>query len=156
LLSGTIGDLVWSDFASYVEDTEDSPRGCGQVYGLAPTADFMSRCGFTQIIRSHEFTQNGADWVFGPEIGCLTVFSSADYQERVNDGAFAKVGPDGKVDIVTFPPLFGNARKRFKVLSPSWLIESPDIADWHSAGSLPEDRFLAVHIDHALDLQLVL
>jgi diadenosine tetraphosphatase ApaH/serine/threonine PP2A family protein phosphatase len=125
LTSGTIGEMLWSDFADYVEYTEESERGCGFVYGHAATADFLSNCGFLQIIRSHEFA-NGADWPFGPDGGCLTVFSACDYQGRVNDGGFARVSASGEVTAVTYPVLIGRNRRHFRVILPAWHVETPD------------------------------
>jgi diadenosine tetraphosphatase ApaH/serine/threonine PP2A family protein phosphatase len=121
---GTESDLLWSDFEAYVEDFEENlARGSGYVYGRKDTSEFLRRCEFDTIIRSHQTVDDGIRWDFGILGGCLTVFSAVDYMGLVNDGGIAVVAEDGTIQTEVFHPLLGAMKRRWTVVVPEFLLD---------------------------------
>jgi protein phosphatase len=123
-VTGIEGDILWSDFEDFVEQFEENcARGCGFIVGPDSTRSFLNSCGFTTIVRSHQ-SVDGADWPFGPEGGCLTVFTAIDYMGKVNDGAVATVGADNRIDVMVLHTMFEAAKRRWRPIWPIWLVEA--------------------------------
>jgi diadenosine tetraphosphatase ApaH/serine/threonine PP2A family protein phosphatase len=127
--------LLWSDFDDSVEDFEENvDRGCGLLLGRQATADFLRKCRFSGIIRAHQTEDMGYNWIFGREAACLTVFSSCDYMGIGNDGAIAVIGAQGRIDVEVLPFISRMLPRKWKVVWPEWLLESP------SAVQIPIER----------------
>jgi serine/threonine-protein phosphatase PP1 catalytic subunit len=123
-VSGTESDLLWSDFEAFVDDFEENlARGSGYIYGPKNTADFLKRCEFDTIIRSHQTADDGVRWDFGHDGGCLTVFSAIDYMGLVNDGGIAIVAEDATIKTEVFHPLMGAMKRRWTVVVPEFLLD---------------------------------
>jgi diadenosine tetraphosphatase ApaH/serine/threonine PP2A family protein phosphatase len=123
-VAGPESDLLWSDFEAYVDDFEENlMRGSGYIYGPKDTGDFLRRCQFDTIIRSHQAADDGIRWDFGPDGGCLTVFSAIDYMGLVNDGGIAIVAEDGSISTAVFHPLIGAMKRRWTVVLPEFLLD---------------------------------
>ena len=119
---GVVGDLLWSDFETYVEGcVANVERGCGFMFGADYTKKWMNECGFKYVIRSHQSCDDGFEWVFGEDVGCVTVFSSIDYLQQANEGAILKLGKDS-LNFGKFRPIL--SRKQKPILrSPGWILE---------------------------------
>jgi serine/threonine-protein phosphatase PP1 catalytic subunit len=124
-IAGIEGDLLWSDFEPYVEEDyeENIARGAGFVFGRQFTESFLKRSGFERIIRSHQTVDDGFQWTFGMDAGCLTVFSSVDYMGQVNDGAVVTISDGRDLAIEVFHPLLGQAGTRWKLLLPEFVLK---------------------------------
>jgi protein phosphatase len=138
-VTGIEGDILWGDFEDFVEQFEENySRGCGFVVGPRSTRDFLNGCGFTTIVRSHQ-SVDGADWPFGREGGCVTVFTAVDYMGKVNDGAIATVDADNRIEVVILHTMFESARMRWRPIWPIWLLEAKP-ADGKPAVGVPSLR----------------
>jgi hypothetical protein len=117
-------DILWSDFESYVIEWEENVnRGCGWIFGVRATEDFLRNCGFTRIVRSHQ-SVDGYEWLLGNDVGCLTVFTAVDYMEKVNDGAVVTLTQDNQLDFHVLHPMMDSAKQRWRVTWPAWLLEN--------------------------------
>jgi hypothetical protein len=117
-------DLLWSDPRAKVTEFEDSPRGCGVLFGREAVERFLRVCpGAFRIVRSHESCQDGFDWPFTQEGPVLTVFSSCDYCNTGNDAAVATItDSDNSAKCVAFAPIIGQQIEKKRVIFPEWLM----------------------------------
>jgi diadenosine tetraphosphatase ApaH/serine/threonine PP2A family protein phosphatase len=123
-VGGTEGDLMWSDFDNCVVGWEENvKRGCGFVFGLEGTEAFLKGCEFSLIVRSHQDV-DGSDWPFGEEVGCLTVFTAADYMENVNDGVVLLLDEANSHKFHVFPPLLDSMKRQLRLTWPEWLLRN--------------------------------
>jgi serine/threonine-protein phosphatase PP1 catalytic subunit len=83
LESPLLTDLVWADPSVERPMWEISPRGASQTYGREAVACFFAETGMTMICRAHEMVEYGIGFPFEPERTVVTVFSAANYQERL-------------------------------------------------------------------------
>jgi diadenosine tetraphosphatase ApaH/serine/threonine PP2A family protein phosphatase len=122
-VGGMEADLLWSDFEKYVVECEENvTRGCGWVFGVQATENFLRNCGFTRIVRSHQ-SVDGYEWPLGDDVGCVTVFTAVDYMEKVNDGAVVTLTKDNQLDFQLFHPMLDSAKRKWRVIWPAWLLE---------------------------------
>jgi protein phosphatase len=112
-------DFLWSDPQMFVEEFEESPRGCGRLFGQKALAQFLARTGTSRLIRAHETCDEGYDFPFLDE-SALTLFSSCDYCQQRNDAAVAMVLEDGQILVERFPPLL--EAKRRPPQFPLWCL----------------------------------
>jgi protein phosphatase len=143
IFSGIFNDLLWSDPSPKLDDFELSPRGLGHFFGEAALAEFLDANNLTTLIRSHEFCQDGLNWVFP---NCLTVFSNSDYTGRGNKGAVVKVSNGRIVATHELPIITKDQCKKRRVLFPVWLLEemstsanAEETSDGLDGDSQPED-----------------
>jgi protein phosphatase len=135
-VTGIEGDILWSDFEDFVEQFEENcGRGCGFIFGAQSARDFLNGCGFTTIVRSHQ-SVDGADWPFGPEGGCLTVFTAIDYMGKVNDGAVATVDTANHIEVHFLPTMFEGAKRRWRPIWPVWFLETKSLESRAIGGPL--------------------
>jgi diadenosine tetraphosphatase ApaH/serine/threonine PP2A family protein phosphatase len=119
-------DLLWSDPRPDVGEFEVSPRGCGRLFGEDAVSQFVEQTGICdRIIRAHESCEDGYDWPFS-EPTVLTLFSSCDYCEMMNDAGVAIVGDDGQPECATLPPLVPGQMKKRRVTFPEWALEAEE------------------------------
>lgn len=124
---GLMCDILWSDPRGDVADFTESPRGIGFLFGEKAVRRFIDACpGIDRIIRAHESCREGFDWPFSESDAVLTVFSSCDYCEMMNDAAVAFVNDgDASARCVKVPPLYRAQLDCRRVTFPDWLIEEP-------------------------------
>jgi protein phosphatase len=117
--------LVWSDPSEDVELFEESPRGCGFLYGEAAVRRFTQGGGVAhRIIRAHESCAGGHEYPLGVDGKVVTLFSSCDYCQMGNQGAVAIVQDQGhEVEFSQFPPVTGSNLRKRRVRYPSWMLE---------------------------------
>jgi diadenosine tetraphosphatase ApaH/serine/threonine PP2A family protein phosphatase len=120
-------DLVWSDPRDDVDEFDASPRGCGMLFGEEAVRKFVDAVHVDRVIRAHESCPEGFDWPFGLGTTVLTLFSSCDYCESMNDAAVAIVRPDGDIQCRRFPPLSRREAGNRRVTIPEWALEERDI-----------------------------
>jgi diadenosine tetraphosphatase ApaH/serine/threonine PP2A family protein phosphatase len=117
-------DLLWSDPSIEVEEFEKSSRGCGNLFGANAVITFAKETGICdRVIRAHEMCSAGYD--FPLDMGLvLTLFSSSDYCEMMNDGGFAIVKDNGDPEIHQLFPLAPKQRQKRKITYPEWAMDS--------------------------------
>jgi protein phosphatase len=123
-----VTDLVWSDPSNRVSEFEKSPRGCGVLFGADAVNKFTKECGIvSRIIRSHESCSGGFEWPFSENGPVLTVFSSCNYCEIMNDAAIATVSDESATpDCTILPPLGESMRSKRRITFPVWIFDSPN------------------------------
>lgn len=84
-------DLLWSDPSSEVDGFVRSPRGVSYQFGKNELQKFLKLNGFSLVVRSHEFCQEGIHFPFGKNGGIVTVFSAANYCNSSNSSAVLNV-----------------------------------------------------------------
>jgi diadenosine tetraphosphatase ApaH/serine/threonine PP2A family protein phosphatase len=93
-------DPMWSDPSGDVHDYERSTRGTGACFGAA-VRDFQKITKIHQIIRTHQYVQNGVER-FAEDI----VFSSSCYQEATdNRCGLIFINVAGEVQSFSLPPV---------------------------------------------------
>lgn len=123
---GIVSDLLWSDPTEEVLDYQSSPRRCGMIFGYDALTEFLSKTGLKQVIRSHENCDLGFNFPFGKDVGLVTIFSSCDYCESLNDAGVLNLVTNRPLDessIGIFQPIVGKKLKMRRILMPPWLIE---------------------------------
>jgi diadenosine tetraphosphatase ApaH/serine/threonine PP2A family protein phosphatase len=115
-------DLLWSDPRIEVSEYESNPRGCGRLFGEEAVSTFTTQTGICdRVIRAHESCTNGFDWPFAdPTV--LTLFSSCDYCQMMNDAGVAIVSADGEPKCHALAPLLSRQMKRRRVTFPDWAL----------------------------------
>lgn len=122
LCGGVTTDILWSDFGIYIDGvTANTDRGCGYLFGKDYTKKWLQDCGFKYVIRSHQACELGYNWVFGEDVGCLTVFSAVDYLEQANDGAVAHLDSDSLTVSLVSAAL---PARNVLLLYPKWAMVS--------------------------------
>jgi diadenosine tetraphosphatase ApaH/serine/threonine PP2A family protein phosphatase len=118
-------EMLWSDPCSNVIEFDKSPRGCGVLFGPEAVKKFLSACpGTFRVIRSHESCRLGFDWPFKIGGTVLTVFSSCDYCDTMNDAGVAVVTDyDDSVNCMRLAPLTPIQLAKRRVTFPKWLFE---------------------------------
>jgi protein phosphatase len=121
-------DLLWSDPRMEVAEYESNPRGCGCLFGEDAVSTFMTQTGICdRVIRAHESCSNGFDWPFADST-VLTLFSSCDYCQMMNDAGVAIVRADGEPECQTLSPLLCGQMKRRRVTFPEWTLCADDVS----------------------------
>ena len=96
-------DLLWSD-----PGTDDgfvpSPRGVSYLFGHEQALKFMKDNGFSLIIRSHEFCQDGVALPYGKYGGFITVFSASNYCRTMNTSAIVSISKSLVLHFSLFTP----------------------------------------------------
>jgi diadenosine tetraphosphatase ApaH/serine/threonine PP2A family protein phosphatase len=118
-----VSDLVWSDLRGDIDEFEASPRGCGVLFGEGAVRRFIHGIQVDRVNRAHESCRGGFDWPFGPGTTVLTLFSSCDYCESMNDAAVAIVRQDGDIECCRFPPLSRREARSRRVTFPEWGLD---------------------------------
>jgi len=137
-LNGTpAADILWSDPDSTVDYFKDSPRGLGILFGQDLLGPFLEDNNLKALIRGHQFCPSGFSWAFGPDLDCLTISSSTDYNGTGSSAAVAFVAKDGSISTQTFAPLSSDTK--FRVLFPEWILSCVASLD-KSSQSLVEDE----------------
>ena len=90
-------DFLWNDPNEDISQFGPNSRGCGDFFGKDALNEFLKNLNFDLVIRAHQTESEGYNWNFGSDGGILTVFSSIDYCQTGNDGAYALISEDGKV-----------------------------------------------------------
>jgi hypothetical protein len=134
-----VSELVWSDPRDDIGDFEASPRVCGWVFGEDAVTRFTEATGFSRLIRAHECCPNGFEWPFGENASVLTLFSSCDYYQSMNDAAIAN--ERGEIKCVRLAPLSRRKAANRCVTLPDWGIEH-DIARPRE----PSDKLVLIEI----------
>ncbi|OHS92938.1 Ser/Thr protein phosphatase [Tritrichomonas foetus] len=114
-------DLLWSDPSIDILNYEKSPRGISSIYGEDATNEFMTNCGISNIIRAHQNVTTGYEWPFGEQTKLLTVFSSLDYCNTLNDAGFAIIQNDQKIMTESFSVLPGRIERKQILTLPEWI-----------------------------------
>lgn len=122
IFNGVVSDLLWSDPSIDCLNYDISPRGAGHLYGPDATNEFLKNCGFTRLIRAHEQCNDGFSWPFGEDGGILTIFSSCDYCNGLNDAASCSLNNDNEISLFTLSPLIGRKRQMRRVILPEWTL----------------------------------
>jgi diadenosine tetraphosphatase ApaH/serine/threonine PP2A family protein phosphatase len=129
-------DMLWSDPNIAITEFDKSPRGCGVLFGPEAVKNFLNQCpGTFRVIRSHERCSAGFDWPFRKDGTVLTVFSSCDYCDTMNDAGVAAVTDhDQSAECVRLSPLLPLELGKRRVIFPEWLIneemiEVPQVDD---------------------------
>lgn len=114
-------DMLWSDPEFDADGFEESPRGLGHVFGYEEAVQFLRDCDMTRLIRAHQACLNGYNWVFDENGPVLTVFSTCDYTDMMNDAAVVIVSSEtDEYEIIAFRPL---TRKQMNRADwPDWLL----------------------------------
>jgi protein phosphatase len=115
-------EVMWSDPRKDVAGFLKSSRGCGYYFGSDTIEEFLKGEGLKILIRSHEYCEEGFSWPFGKESGCLTIFSSIDYCNEMNDGAVCTFNESNEHEIYRFP--YESMKGRWRPLIPSFILES--------------------------------
>jgi serine/threonine-protein phosphatase PP1 catalytic subunit len=124
--SEVVPDLLWSDPCDEVAEFEPNPRGCGVLFGEAAAARFLDTCGLRGIIRAHQACQHGVDWPFLDQGRVVTVFSTYDYCESMNDAAILLMDAEGNIKVEVIAPVLPQRRSNIIFIWPTWLLsESP-------------------------------
>jgi len=133
-------DLLWSDPSNSVADFGDNPRGCGVLFGEQAVRKFRTACpSVGRVIRSHESCSSGYEWPFLEDGSVLTVFSSCDYCEMMNDAAVAAVNDgDLSLDCAKLSPLREEQMNRRRVTFPEWALEAQTLMPEVPGASLLE------------------
>jgi diadenosine tetraphosphatase ApaH/serine/threonine PP2A family protein phosphatase len=123
-----MSDLVWSDPCARVAEFEKSPRGCGVLFGAEAVNKFTKECGIvSRIIRSHESCADGFEWPFSENGPVLTVFSSCNYCETMNNAAVAMISDSSdSTECTILRPLDDEIKSRRRVQFPIWLVDAPN------------------------------
>jgi protein phosphatase len=124
---GLVCDLLWSDPRSCVRHFKESPRGCGFLFGEDAVRSFRSGCPrFERVVRAHESCPEGFNWPFDEGGSVLTIFSSCDYCDTMNDAAVVFLSDsDTSATCTKMPPIRPGQADRRGVTYPIWLIEEP-------------------------------
>jgi serine/threonine-protein phosphatase PP1 catalytic subunit len=85
LENALLTDLLWADPSTDCPTWRLSPRGASQTYGRDAVAAFLTQTGLTMICRAHESVPEGIAFPFEPDRSVVTVFSCANYRERVEN-----------------------------------------------------------------------
>jgi diadenosine tetraphosphatase ApaH/serine/threonine PP2A family protein phosphatase len=117
--NNSASDLLWSDPRIDVEDYDENPRGCGQVFGPKALEEFLARTGTSRLIRAHENCQKGFDYPFRSDIA-ITIFSTPDYCQLKNNGAVAMVSADGTIVLEHFQPCPDINTRTRRLTFPRW------------------------------------
>jgi len=117
-----IADILWSDPSDEVLQYEASPRGSGVLFGQLPVHQFLERSNLRGIIRAHQNCQAGFEWPFLESGRILTVFSSCDYCELMNDAAVAILSEDRGPEMRIVPPLLRASAWRRRLIRPTCLL----------------------------------
>jgi hypothetical protein len=123
-----MSDILWSDPRCGVPEFAENPRGVGFLFGEHAVRRFIDASpGLVRIIRAHESCVEGFNWPFLHSDSVLTVFSSCDYCEMMNDAAVAFISDkDASACCAKVPPLRPAQLASRRVTFPDWLIEEPD------------------------------
>jgi protein phosphatase len=115
--SPEIGALVWSDPSDSVVDFEDSPRGCGFLFGEGVLLAFLERSKATRLLRAHQFVPDGCLTLFEDRL--VTVFSASNYcGTNGNTAGVLILSPDGRDSLQLFEPLAYPRRSSVVVRRP--------------------------------------
>jgi hypothetical protein len=123
-----MSDLVWSDPCASITEFEKSPRGCGVLFGAEAVNKFTKECGIVnRIVRSHESCSEGFEWPFYENGPVLTVFSSCNYCDMMNNAAVAMISDSSSsAECTILTPLHYSMKSKRRVTFPIWLLDSPD------------------------------
>jgi diadenosine tetraphosphatase ApaH/serine/threonine PP2A family protein phosphatase len=119
-----VSDLVWSDPRSEAGDYKSSPRGCGYLFGEEAVISLSETTGniVSRVVRAHETCPNGYDWPLDDRL-VLTVFSSCDYCDLMNDAAIAVVSDEREPQCKKLAPLSRREKRMRRVAMPDWAFE---------------------------------
>jgi diadenosine tetraphosphatase ApaH/serine/threonine PP2A family protein phosphatase len=98
-----ISQIVWSDPDATMGDFVASQRGRGCAFGFQVLKEFLREAGCTKMIRAHQCVAAGVE-PFCHNLG-ITVFTSSNYSNEGNQGAFIYVETDGEVSVYQLEPL---------------------------------------------------
>jgi diadenosine tetraphosphatase ApaH/serine/threonine PP2A family protein phosphatase len=128
-----IEDILWSDPRSEVTGFVKSDRGQSYYFGRDAVDDFLKREGYEFLIRSHEDCCKGYSWPFGSETRCLTIFSSINYCNEMNDGAVCIFNELNEREIYQFS--YESTKLHWHPLIPSFILQSFQFhqIDWNES-----------------------
>jgi diadenosine tetraphosphatase ApaH/serine/threonine PP2A family protein phosphatase len=110
-------DMLWSDPSVMISEFDKGPRGYGVRFGHEAVRRFLSNCkAANRIICSHESCTTGFNWPLNEGGPVLTVFSSCDYCDMMNDAAVTD--HDGAPSCATHAPLTANQLVKRRVTFP--------------------------------------
>jgi diadenosine tetraphosphatase ApaH/serine/threonine PP2A family protein phosphatase len=122
--NAVVCDFLWSDPEGDVRGFAPNPRGLGHLFGADSVDRFLEECDLIGIIRAHQLCDAGFGWPFSEDGGVLTVFSSYDYQEAMNDAGYVVLLKGGKVEIKVVPATTGMKKRPPRIARPPWMIET--------------------------------
>ena len=76
-------DILWSDPSDAADTFIPSTRGSGHQYGHKSLAKFLANNKLKALMRGHQCVKDGIERHFGGM--CVTVFSSSNYNEAMNN-----------------------------------------------------------------------
>ncbi len=92
-----INSALWNDPMVIEGVLPNKTRGTGQFFGADVCQNFLTRCGLSLVLRSHEQVEGGFEWPYAPQQTLATIFSASNYAGRsINKGAFALLGAAGE------------------------------------------------------------
>lgn len=95
-------DFLWNDPQDGIENFAPSSRGIGSVFGKKALFEFLDKIECDVLIRGHQNQMDGYACNFGKDGRMLTVFSSVNYCDTGNEGAYAKVMKNNKIYCTKF------------------------------------------------------
>ena len=123
--------LVWADPGQEVGGTLQTSRRGTLMFTRSDVEKFLSRNGFSKIIRGHEFISQGVKVIYHQQV--ITVFSSSNYCGGTNNAGYLAISLNG-IQIVVVPLLKQYVRsethfslvkmKNKKILSQSLAVKS--------------------------------
>jgi diadenosine tetraphosphatase ApaH/serine/threonine PP2A family protein phosphatase len=124
--AGVESDILWRDPSPSVRGFVINLRGAGYLFGEDVAKEFLAQTGFKGIIRAHQTCMAGYEWPYESRAFVLTVFSSCNYCEFMNDAAVLRLLGNANMEVATFPALTGDRIKKRRILAPYWLDEESE------------------------------
>ena len=97
--------IFWSDPNDAIDFYAPSSRGTGYFFGKSAVEDFLDSNSLDLIVRAHECTLTGINFMFNERL--VTVFGASNYCGMVNNYAgVLTIDKNGGISSKTFPPLY--------------------------------------------------
>ncbi|OQV16818.1 Serine/threonine-protein phosphatase PP1-beta [Hypsibius exemplaris] len=98
--NGLLFDLLWATPTSSTPGWNFSDKGTSMVFGKGVCKKFAQINDLEFMIRGHATSAKG--YVLSGDKKVLSLFSATNYEERVNDAAFAHIGVNLTIQVYNF------------------------------------------------------
>lgn len=112
-------DFIWSDPKDGPTKFVPSNRRSGNYFNADALKAFLKKTGCELVLRAHEYCVHGYNFPYEKVDGCITVFSSSNYCDRMNKAAAINVSKTLEVTLTSFDPL--SEKNTFTMTFPEWL-----------------------------------
>ena len=140
-------DMLWSDPNPNVEYYGKNERHIGNCFGPKSLSAFLEKNRLKGLIRGHQFCRMGFSYPFDSNGKCITIFSSANYCQKMNNASIARVDAEGGISLEVIPPLSTDIKNRRRPILPEWLMN-------HDACKSNKVEVDLLHIIHETNIDL--